>query len=421
MAASKDQLFRKVSLERLSSPEQLETLIRVVTPSAWMALAPLLGLIVLALAWGWFGSLPTKVAGKCILLNPTGLADVSSAVAGRLLAMPVKVGDVVTEGQELARIAQPELFDRIEKAEARVRELEAQGRVVQSFSERGEALTAQALTQNRSNLQSQLEAALARARLAAERAAVQARLLEDGLVTQQTVVGSEQEKVQAQLEAENLRNQIKQLELRRLESEKQSRNEVASIEAQIAEARRSLDSLLEARKQAVSIVSPYAGRVVELKTGPGMLVGQGSPVLTVERAGRGGGLEAVIYLAAADGKKVRPGMVGQVTPSTVRREEHGFMPGKVSYVADYPATPQSMMLLLQNDTLARDLAGLAPPIEVRAALQPAANESGYQWSSAAGAPVRLTSGTLCRAEIVVDRQRPLSLVIPIMKKSLGVD
>lgn len=421
MAVSKDQLFRKVSLERLSSPEQLEALIRVVTPSAWMALAPLLGLIVLALAWGWFGSLPTKVAGKCILLNPTGLADVSSAVAGRLLEMPVKVGESVQQGQEVARVAQPELFDRIDKAAARVRELEAQGRVVRSFSERGEVLTAQALAQNRSNLNSQLDAALARARLAAERVTVQARLLEDGLVTAQTVVVSEQEKVQAQLEAENLRNQIKQLELRRLESEKQSRSEVAGIEAQIAEARRGLDSLLEARKQAVSIVSPFAGRVVELKTGPGMLVSQGSPVLTVERAGTGGGLEAVIYLSAADGKNVRRGMTSQITPSTVRREEHGFMPARVSYVADYAATPQSMMLLLQNDTLARDLAGGAPPIEVRAALQPAANESGYQWSSAAGAPVRLTSGTLCRAEIVVDRQRPLSLVIPIMKKSLGVD
>lgn len=71
--------------------------------------------------------------------------------------------------------------------------------------------------------------------------------------------------------------------------------------------------------------------------------------------------------------------------------------------------------------LVRDLAGDAPPIEVRAAIQPAANQSGYQWSSAAGAPVTLSSGTLCRAEIVVERQRPISLVIPIVRKSLGVD
>ena len=193
------------------------------------------------------------------------------------------------------------------------------------------------------------------------------------------------------------------------------------VSLQVSEARRTLDSLLEARKQAASIVSPYAGRVVELKAGPGMLINQGSPVLTVERVGATGGLEAVIYLSAAEGKKVRLEMLSQIVPSTVRREEHGFMLAKVSYVADYPATLQSMMLLLQNDTLVRDLAGDAPPIEVRAAMVPAANQSGYQWSSAAGAPVTLSSGTLCRAEIVVDRQRPISLVVPIIRKSLGVD
>ena len=421
MADTKDKLFRKVALERMSSPEQLETLIRVVTPNAWLALAPLAVIILLTVVWGWFGSIPTKALGKCILLNPTGVADIASAVSGRIIEIPVKIGDNVKQGQEVARVAQPELVDRIEKAEARLRELESQGRVVQSFSQRGETLTAQTLQQNRINLQRQLEAAQARARLATERVEVQSRLLEDGLVTAQTVVITEQDKVQAQLEAENLRNQIKQLELRQLESEKQSHNEIDTIAAQINEGRRSLDSLLEARKQAATIVSPYNGRVVELKAGPGMLINQGGAVLTVERAGTTGGLEAVIYLSAAEGKKVRPGMISQIVPSTVRREEHGFMLGKVSYVADYPATLQSMMLLLQNDGLVRDLAGDAPPIEVRAAMLPASNQSGYQWSSAAGAPVTLSSGTLCRADIVVDRQRPISLVVPIFRKSLGVD
>lgn len=421
MASTREQLFRKVALERLSSPEQLETLIRVVTPSAWLALAPLLALIALVIAWGWLGSIPVKVAGRCILLNPTGLADVASGVSGRMLEMPVKVGDTIREGQELARVAQPELADRIEKAEARLRELEAQGRVVSTFAQRSETLTAQGLAQNRTNLQSQLEAAGSRARLAAERAAVQERLLDEGLVTAQTVVVSRQEKVQADLEAESLRNQIKQLELRRLEAEKLTRTEVANVEAQINEARRALDSLEEARREAATIVSPFAGRIVEIKTGPGMLVSQGSSVLTLERAGATGGLEALVYLSAADGKKVRTGMEAQITPSTVRREEHGFMVGRVSYVAEYPATPQSMGLLLQNEALVRELAGGAPPIAARAALLPASNASGYQWSSAAGAPVKLTSGTLCRADIVVDRQRPIALVIPILKKSVGVD
>src|SRR5258706_6170366 len=84
-------LFRKVALERLSSPEQLDTMLRVITPMAWLAFAPLLGLIVLVLIWGWFGSIPTKVMGKCIMINPTGLDAVASYADGRLTSVTVLV------------------------------------------------------------------------------------------------------------------------------------------------------------------------------------------------------------------------------------------------------------------------------------------------------------------------------------------
>jgi HlyD family secretion protein len=215
---------------------------------------------------------------------------------------------------------------------------------------------------------------------------------------------------------------VKQLDLRRLETDKQGQNEVANIQTQINDARRTLESLQESRKQMTAVLSPYEGRVVDVKTAIGSLVGQGSSLMTVEKAGTGmGGLQAVVYVPAADGRKVQPKMTAQITPSTVKREEYGFMFGEVAYVSDYPATAQSMMLLLQNETLVKELMGNAPPTEIRAALVPARNVSGYRWSSPAGPPVEVKSGTLCSAEVVVETQRPIALVIPALKKSLGVD
>jgi len=64
--------------------------------------------------------------------------------------------------------------------------------------------------------------------------------------------------------------------------------------------------------------------------------------------------------------------------------------------------------------------GNSPPTEIRAALIPADNFSGYRWTSPPGPSVPVKSGTPCTAEIVVDKQRPVSLVIPVLKKSLGV-
>ncbi|MFM9967061.1 MAG: NHLP bacteriocin system secretion protein [Burkholderiales bacterium] len=425
------KLFRKVALERLSSPEQLDRLMQVITPQAWVALAPLAALILLAMVWGWFGSIPTKVNGKCILINPSGLADLGASSAGRVLLLNIKVGDLVKRGQVIAEIAQPEAADRIEKAEAKLRDLEAQGRSVRSFAQQGTVLNAQSLAQQQQNLEAQLRSAQQKGRVAADRQKVQEELLAQGLVTNQTVLTTRQEVGAAELEAENLQNQIKQLSLRKLDTDKQSSSEVSNIELQVAQARRDLDSLVANRKLTTQVLASVEGRVVEVKAAPGSLVTQGASLGLVEQSGDAkgaltpasaqGAVQALIYVAAADGKQILSGMQAQIVPSTVKREEYGFMLGKISYVSEYPSTPQSMNMLLQNDALVRDLAGASPPVEVRALLTPADNYSGYTWSSAAGAPVKVKAGTVCTSEIVVRTQKPVSLVIPILKKSLSLD
>ena len=53
----KQALFRKVALERLSSPEQIDSIMRVITPKAWLTLLPVYGLIALALASTLIGCL----------------------------------------------------------------------------------------------------------------------------------------------------------------------------------------------------------------------------------------------------------------------------------------------------------------------------------------------------------------------------
>ena len=109
---------------------------RVIPPDRLPCVAAIARFISIAVLWGWFGSVPTKVLGKCVLINPVGLADVTSLSAGRVTEVSMHVGDPVQVDQIVARVAQPELTDRIEKTELRLRELEAQGRIVRSFSGR---------------------------------------------------------------------------------------------------------------------------------------------------------------------------------------------------------------------------------------------------------------------------------------------
>ena len=49
-------IFREKSMERISSPEQLNDYIRVTTPSVWLVLAAIILLLVGMLAWSVFGT-----------------------------------------------------------------------------------------------------------------------------------------------------------------------------------------------------------------------------------------------------------------------------------------------------------------------------------------------------------------------------
>ncbi|QJW83812.1 NHLP bacteriocin system secretion protein [Ramlibacter terrae] len=418
----KARLFRKVALDRLSSPEQLDTLVQVVGVRSWMALAPLLLLVLLALGWGIFGSIPTKVTGKFILLQTGGLREVTTASGGRITELPLKVGDMVRVGQPVAVLSQPDLTSRIRAVEDRLRELLRQQAEQQRQVDRSRELGRSLVQQQRSALAAQEQAAQERIRVLGERIQSQQTLFEQGLVTRQALLQSRNELVAQQQAVQQVRGELQQVALRAAEDEKRALQELTLSGNQVSEARRELEGLQARMQEASRIVSSHAGRVVEIKVGPGSLVEPGSALVTLETGDAAARrMEAVIYIPAAEGKKVTPGMQAQVVPSTARREEYGFMVGNVRSVSDYAATPESMLGVLQNRQLVQELAAGASPIEVRVDLQPAATASGFEWSSREGPPFAVRSGTLGTAEIVVSRQAPVTLVIPVLKKSLGLD
>ena len=56
-----DQIFRKKSVDKMSSPEQLNDYIKVTNPGVWMVLAAIVILLIGVCVWGVFGKLETKL------------------------------------------------------------------------------------------------------------------------------------------------------------------------------------------------------------------------------------------------------------------------------------------------------------------------------------------------------------------------
>jgi multidrug efflux pump subunit AcrA (membrane-fusion protein) len=169
------------------------------------------------------------------------------------------------------------------------------------------------------------------------------------------------------------------------------------------------------------VVSIHTGRVVEVLVNVGNLVHAGDPIVRLEAGNGGEDLTVVAYVPVAEGKKVMPGMRAEITPTTVKREEYGFLYGAVEYVSPFPATSQGMMRVLANDQLVRTLSSGGAPIAMYIRLQKSSGTpSGYAWSSVQGPPAALSSGTLCSVSVVIEEQRPIGMVIPFLKKKMGM-
>ncbi len=109
------EIFRKKSLDKVSSPEQLNDYIRVTSPSVWIILASVVVLLVGVCVWGVFGRMDTTISGaaQCeggtltcyvpaesireIPDNATITVDGKSFAVAAVNQTPVRAGDAASD------------------------------------------------------------------------------------------------------------------------------------------------------------------------------------------------------------------------------------------------------------------------------------------------------------------------------------
>ena len=273
-----DDLFRKKALDKLSSPEQLDVMMQVMSPAGWVALAGAGLVLVFVVIWSVVGTIGIRVDGQGILIRGAEVYDVTSAAQGRVKEVLVKPGERIRAGQVVARLEQTEMELRLANMKDRLKQMEAQKSEVGSTGK---------------SLVTQYEAQLAELR---QKVVTQEKLVARGLLTRTPLLRTKQELAQIEQAIASTRQMTSGEVIR-----------VDDLKGQIQE--------LEARLSAsVDVKSSNNGRALEVVTTPGNLVSPGSRILTLEPLDAP--LQTVIYIPAVDGKKVRPGMQVRVSPST---------------------------------------------------------------------------------------------------------
>ncbi len=533
----KKQIFREESLERLSSPERLDRLMKIVGRQDWLPLSTLGALVVAAIIWSIFGKIPVNVTSKGILVLPRRVVNIQSPVEGQLKQLKVKPGDCVEKDEVIATIDPFDIRQKLQLEKEKLAQLQGQeqkadtlqiqrtnleikaiqqeqaskrqrledalnlspilkDREIKAIKQERASLQQQlsdiqvltptlrdkgikALDKQQVSLQQQLQDAQTLSPLLKERTEKRRSLLEQGAISSDHVLQAEQEyrqnlqnisklkaelkqletqkteveqkyldnldligKYQARLreldiketetqqkylenlstisqlkaELQQLDTQVKILEQQNLEASVGRKNQIQEVKHNIAQ----LEKQFEYNKQ---IKSPYNGCILELTADNSSVLNPKDRLGSIKVDDVSDSISSVAYFPVGDGKKIKSGMKIYITPDTVRRERFGGIVGTVTKVSPFPITKQGAASLVGNAEVVEEMVSkVGSVIAVQAELQlDSSTPTGYKWSSSKGPKnLKISSGTTTIARVTIEKQAPITLILPILREWSGI-
>ena len=368
--------------------------------------------------WAVLGEVVTYVHGDGIVMSRGGTVfDAASPEGGKLARIVPSLGGLVTAGDVVAKLDDPETMERYANALALVEERTRTLRDREAEARDENALLDRNLARQRANLDLLERTGRELIETASARLRGNLALLDEGLVARVEIEDNEEAVDLARRNLFDVMRRRDDLSSEALRRRNDLRIRVDQANALLLEARREVKAL-ETLIETWRVRTPVSGRVTEIKAQPGAVLEPGESVLGIRTGDEG--LDVLIYISTADGKRIAPGMPARVSPNTVRHVEYGYMTGVVETISEFPASADSIAAILQNQELAETFLGSGTPYPGRIALnRDPATLSGFAWTSAKGAEVEITAGTIARVEIEVERQPPITLVIPLIREGLG--
>jgi HlyD family secretion protein len=289
---------------------------------------------------------------------------------------------------------------------------------MESFYDSSRDLEIKSLDKEKDQLERSIESEKEKIFWLKDKVEAQKKAYDLGIITKDALQNSVQSLAAAESNLSKLQINIESLKLKQLSSQMREDRDLTDLEQTVISKEKQIESLKLQLNQSSIIISPYSGTVQEIKIRSGELINFGIPVISLEKSDT---KLMVTGFIAGVGQQVQPGMKVQISPATVKKEEFGYLIGDVMTISGLPTTRQGIMKLLNNDLLVEQLASKGAPFTIEIELiKNSDTVSGYKWSSDEGPPINIESGTMCELRVVVREQRPITLALPILKKTFGL-
>jgi HlyD family secretion protein len=267
MLKIKRQVFRDESLERLSSPEALDQLMKVIRPKSLLPLTALSLITIVGATWSFIGRIPVTVEGQGILIHPSNIVPLQLKSAGQLSTLTIKPNDIVKKGQVIGSIDQTELRKQLQQqtisqqrsnATNRIQELQNLSPILKNKSQQSIQQQRQqiqqkivglqnlapilkeksraALQQQRVSLKQQIQTATSQLPILQTRSAKLKSLYAQGVITQEVSLRADQEHQKKQEEIAQFNAQLKEIEVKENDSEERyvnNQNEISKLQAEL--------------------------------------------------------------------------------------------------------------------------------------------------------------------------------------------
>ena len=415
------KIFRDEALQKASSPDQIDDLMHIIQPRVWITVLAVLFLIIVTLLWGFFGNIPTHVNGSGIILRSDMVGGIYANGNGELVAISVHEGDAVSKGQVIGRIKHPELRAEIENLEKHIAELSietnSQNLITDSILEREMYYVEQKYQSIKQSITRNKE----KQKILEDRIRDQDELLKKGLITRQTYLNSLDELKKLEINEDQLINEFTEIEIEKSKNTKGARLSIFDNRLILKEQLRKLELLKIELDDTENVRSNYDGIVLEQSAFVGSLVTRGTVIAVIEPSTGNTDHRAVVFVLLKDAKKLRQGMRSYIIPTVIKKEESGMIIGEVSHVAEYPMSYAGLVNIVGSDLLASEISKTGEPVFVKLKLEKDPDSfSGFRWTSGKGPNIKIKSGTKVDVNILVKEQRPISLVLPWLKKLTGI-
>lgn len=97
-------VFRKTAIERLSSPDRLDSMLKITSPMSWIGIGAAAVLAAVVAGWSFTGSIPTTVSVPGVLTHSYHTNSLHSSASGTVTSIYVSEGEAVSEGTPVLEV-----------------------------------------------------------------------------------------------------------------------------------------------------------------------------------------------------------------------------------------------------------------------------------------------------------------------------